>query len=43
VLKVRDLMSRLDRKAEFDRFLANLTTTYKRKRNFIKFLKQKGY
>ncbi len=40
LIKVKDLMARLDREAEFDDFLAKLSTTYKRKRNFIKFLKQ---
>ncbi|NET39328.1 MAG: hypothetical protein F6K19_46400 [Cyanothece sp. SIO1E1] len=42
LLKVRDLMARLNRQSEFETFLANLSTTYKRKRNFIKFLKQRN-
>ncbi|MBE9077447.1 hypothetical protein IQ241_09075 [Romeria aff. gracilis LEGE 07310] len=42
IVKVEDLMKKLDRKAEFEQFLAELSTTYKRKRNFIKLLNHRG-
>ncbi|NEP19718.1 MAG: hypothetical protein F6J97_22985 [Leptolyngbya sp. SIO4C1] len=40
LIKVEDLMVALDRVDEFDQFVDNLSTTYKRKRNFIKYLQQ---
>ena len=36
--KMRKLMSRLDRAAEFEDYLVALRVEYKRKRNFIKLL-----
>lgn len=42
ILKVKDLMTRLDRAADFEAFISRLSTTYKRKRNFIKLLGQSG-
>ncbi len=42
IVKVKALMVRLDQETEFHEFLVNLTQTYKRKRNFIKFLKQRN-
>jgi uncharacterized Zn finger protein len=38
--KVRELMTRLNREAEFDDYLAALRVEYKRKRNFIKLLEK---
>lgn len=38
ISKVKELMIRLDQSTEFEAFLARLSTTYKRKRNFIKLL-----
>ena len=38
LLKVNDLMVRLDRKAEFEESPTRLKSKYRRKRNFIKFL-----
>jgi uncharacterized Zn finger protein len=38
LLKVKTLMVRLDRKAEFEESMARLKAKYRRKRNFIKFL-----
>lgn len=38
--KVRELMTRLDREAEFDDYVAALRVEYKRKRNFIKLLEK---
>lgn len=40
--KVEGLMKRLNREAEFEQFLAHLSTEYKRKRNFIKLLNHRG-
>lgn len=40
--KIKDLMVRLDRAADFEKSLARLKAEYKRKRNFIKFLNQSG-
>jgi uncharacterized Zn finger protein len=36
--KIRQLMARLDREAEFEDYLVALRFEYKRKRNFIKLL-----
>jgi hypothetical protein len=41
LLEVRNLMVQINQKLEFDIFLSKLSATYKRKRNFIKLLKQK--
>jgi uncharacterized Zn finger protein len=38
--RVRDLMQRLDREAEFEEYLMLLRAEYKRKRNFMKLLEQ---
>ena len=40
LVKVKDLMSRLNHDAEFNSFLNYMKATCKRKRNFIKFLHQ---
>ena len=40
--KIKELMVRLDRAADFESSLAQLQVKYKRKRNFIKFLKHSG-
>ncbi|MEM9213396.1 MAG: DUF6880 family protein [Cyanobacteria bacterium P01_F01_bin.150] len=42
LVKIRDLMVKGDRQAEFEAYLNEVCRAYKRKRNFIKFLKQKG-
>jgi tetratricopeptide (TPR) repeat protein len=42
LLKVRDLMTRLDQQSEFHHFLTYFATTYKRKRNFMSLLKREG-
>ena len=42
IIKVKDIMTRLDRVADFETFVAQLSKTYRRKRNFIKFLRQAG-
>jgi uncharacterized Zn finger protein len=42
LLKVRTLMRRLDRQAEFDEYVELLRLEYKRKRNFMKLLDQFG-
>jgi hypothetical protein len=42
LLKVRTLMGRLDRQAEFDEYVELLRLEYKRKRNFMKLLDQFG-
>jgi len=42
LLEVRDLMVQLNRKSEFNILLSKFSATYKRKRNFINLLKQKG-
>ena len=42
ILKVKDLMTRLDQTVDFEAFISELSTTYKRKRNFIKLLGQSG-
>lgn len=39
LVKVRGLMQRLDREAEFEEYVQMLRTQYKRKRNFMKLLK----
>jgi uncharacterized Zn finger protein len=39
LVKVRGLMQRLDREAEFEEYVRVLRTRYKRKRNFMKLLK----
>lgn len=38
LVKVRVLMQRLDREAEFEEYVRMLRTRYKRKRNFMKLL-----
>nr|MDP9487607.1 hypothetical protein [Actinomycetota bacterium] len=38
LVKVRALMRRLDREAEFEEYVRMLRTRYKRKRNFMKLL-----
>ena len=38
LLRVRELMCRLDRQAEFDEYVELLHLEYKRKRNFMKLL-----
>jgi hypothetical protein len=40
LVKVRGLMQRLDREAEFEEYIELLCAEYKRKRNFIKLLEQ---
>jgi len=40
LLKVRNLMARVNQPSEFDEYLDHLATTYKRKRNFISLLKK---
>ena len=40
LVRVRDLMRRLDRQAEFEEYLELLRAEYKRKRNFMKLLEQ---
>jgi uncharacterized Zn finger protein len=40
LVRVRDLMQRLDREAEFEEYLELLRAEYKRKRNFMKLLEQ---
>jgi uncharacterized Zn finger protein len=40
LVRVRDLMQRLDREAEFEEYLMLLRAEYKRKRNFMKLLEQ---
>lgn len=40
--KVRDIMERLNRGAEFNMFAAKLGTEYKRKRNFINLMEERG-
>lgn len=42
LLKIKDLQDRLNQMAKFETYVAQLKTTYKRKRNFIKFLLQRG-
>lgn len=42
LLKIKDLQDRLNQTAQFETYVAQLKTTYKRKRNFIKFLLQRG-
>ena len=42
LLKMQTLMAKLDQRAEFAAFVSTLRRTYQRKRNFIKFLNQKG-
>lgn len=42
LLKIKDLQDRLNQTAKFETYVAQLKTTYKRKRNFIKFLRQRG-
>ncbi|MFG6095008.1 hypothetical protein SPB21_07145 [Leptothoe sp. ISB3NOV94-8A] len=41
IVKVKDVMTKLDRETDFETFVAQLSESYKRKRNFIKFLKQR--
>jgi uncharacterized Zn finger protein len=43
LVKVQPLMTRIDCADEFEQRLTNLATVYKRKRNFIKYLKEKGF
>lgn len=43
LIKVRDLMKRLDQNVEFNALVNKLSSTYKRKRNFIKLLKKEGF
>jgi uncharacterized Zn finger protein len=40
VRKVRDLMTRLGREAEFDRYVETVRTAHKAKRNFMKLIEQ---
>ena len=40
LVRVRDLMQRLDREAEFEEYIELLRAEYKRKRNFMKLLEQ---
>jgi uncharacterized Zn finger protein len=40
LVRVRDLMKRLDRQAEFEEYIELLRAEYKRKRNFMKLLEQ---
>ena len=42
IIKVKDVMTRIGQAADFEGFIAQLRKTYKRKRNFIKLLGQKG-
>ncbi|MGP1386758.1 MAG: SWIM zinc finger family protein [Thainema sp.] len=42
LVQIKDLMARLNRQTEFDTLLTEMSTNYKRKRNFIKFLTQAG-
>lgn len=42
LLKVRDLMMRLDQQSEFEALVDQLNTTHKRKRNFTGLLKKRG-
>lgn len=42
IIKVKAVMTKLDRELDFEVFVDQLQKTYKRKRNFIQFLGQKG-